>query len=323
MPGERPGTGAGVTRPLHRHSRELAVAAAYGLVLLAMAVLAPAFFRHEFAGTWVRAAPVLVAAVGMTAVIVARHIDVSIGAQFGVCGVIAGGLAKLGLPVPAVVGATVAAGAVMGVANGALVAFAGLPSIVVTLATMVILRDALAWARGGAAVNGLPAGFQWFGLSQAHGQAVLVAVAAAVLASAAWAARHLAGGRAVYAVGSDAAAARLAGIRPRRVTFNTFVGLGGLVGLAAVMNAVRFPQVDPAAGTGLELQVIAAVVVGGAAVTGGRGTLLGTLLGVGLLTTVGPALTFLHLPPQWERAVQGCVILAAVSSDRLLGPGAA
>ena len=304
-----------------RYNRELAVAAAYAAVLAAMAALAPSFFHREFAGTWVRAAPVLLAAVGMTGVIVARQIDISIGSQFGVCGVVAGGLAKLGLPVPAVVVGTVLVGAGLGVANGALVAFAGLPSIIVTLAMMVVLRDGLAWARQGEAVRGLPATFQWFGLSQAGGQWVLVGVAAAVLAAAGWAARNLPGGRAVFAVGSDADAARLAGIRPALVTFATFVLLGGLVGLAAVLNAARFPQVDPGAGAGLELQVIAAVVVGGTAVTGGRGTLVGTLLGVALLTTVGPALTFLRLPAQWERAVQGGVILAAVASDRFFGRG--
>jgi rhamnose transport system permease protein len=306
-----------MTRFLHRYNRELSVAAVYGLVLLAMAAFAPSFFRGEFAGTWVRAAPVIVAAVGMTLVIIARHIDISIGSQFSVCGVVAGALAKMGLPVPLVVVATVAAGLLMGVANGALVAFAGLPSIVVTLATTVVLRESLRWAREGEPVRNLPAAFQWFGLSQTAGETVLVVIAAVVLAASAWGMRNLSGGRAVYAVGSDAAAARLAGIRPRQVTFATFALLGGLVGLSALMNAVRFPQVDVNAGLGMELQVIAAVVVGGTAITGGRGTLLGTLAGVALLVTVGPALTFLHLPAQWERAVQGCVILAAVASDRV------
>ena len=310
-----------MTRVLHRYNRELSVTAAYGLVLLAMAAFAPSFFHGEFAGTWVQAAPVLVAAVGMTLVVVARHIDISIGSAFSVCGVVAGGLAKLGVPVPLVAVATVAAGALVGVANGALVAFAGLPSIVVTLATMVVLRESLRWARAGEPVRNLPAGFQWLGLGQTTGEAVLVGIAAAVAISAAWAMRNLAGGRAVYAVGSDADAARLAGIRPRRVTFATFVLLGGLVGLSALMNAVRFPQVDVNAGVGLELLVIAAVVVGGTAITGGRGTLAGTVAGVALLVTVGPALTFLHLPAQWERAVQGCVILAAVASDRAFAVG--
>jgi len=303
-----------------RYKRELAAAAAYLALMGAMAIFAPAFFRDEFAGTWVWMSPVLVAAVGMTLVIIARHIDISIGSQFCICGVLAGLLAKAGIPVPLVAVAAIGAGAIMGMANGLLVAFSGLPSIVVTLATMVALRESLRWAREGEAVRHLPANFQWFGLGQRSGEVLLVFIAAIVTGSFAWAMRYLAGVRAIFAVGSDSDAARLAGIRPRHVTFATFVILGGLVGLAAVLNAVRFPQVDVNAGNGLELAVIAAVVVGGTAINGGRGTLLGTLMGVALLTTIGPALTFLHLPAQWERAAQGAIILAAVASDRAIQP---
>ncbi len=154
-----------------------------------------------------------------------------------------------------------------------------------------------------------------------------MAIALVVFAAFAWGLRYLAAGRAVYATGSDPEAARLAGIRPRRVVFGVFVVMGGLAGLAALLNAVRFPDVDPNAGIGLELQVIAAVVVGGVAVSGGRGTLAGSLIGVALLGSIGPALVFLgtSLPlqwqwfakPQWEKAIQGLIILLAVASDAL------
>ena len=97
--------------------------------------------------------------------------------------------------------------------------------------------------------------------------------------------------------------------------------MGALAGLAALLNAVRFGDVDPNSGTGLELQVIAAVVVGGTAVSGGRGTLAGTLIGVALLSTIGPALVFLHAEAQWEKAIQGVIILLAVASDALYRRG--
>ena len=119
----------------------------------------------------------------------------------------------------------------------------------------------------------------------------------------------------MYATGSDPEAARLAGIRPRRVVFSVFVTMGALAGLAALLNAVRFADVDPNAGTGLELQVIAAVVVGGVAISGGRGTLLGSLIGVALLGSIGRALVFLHVSAQWEKAIQGLIILLAVATD--------
>ncbi|HEX8339710.1 MAG TPA: ABC transporter permease [Tepidisphaeraceae bacterium] len=303
------------------YKRELSVALAYGLLLLAMALFAPAFYAGQFGDTWTNAAPVLVAAVGMTFVILARQIDISIGSQFAVCGVVAGLAAKAGLPMPGVIALTLVAGVVMGSVNGWLIAFAGLPSIVVTLATMVILRESLRWAREGEAVRDLPAGFQWVGLPQTAGEWLLVGVGVVVLAAAGWAGRYLVAGRAVYAVGSDSEAARLAGVRPKLVTFNVFALTGALVALAALMNAVRMPQIDVNAGLGLELLVIAAVVVGGTAISGGRGTLLGTLAGVMLLVTIGPALTFLRLSAQWERAVQGLIILAAVASDSLQRKG--
>lgn len=298
-----------------RFGREISVAVAYVLLLAILLIAQPGFFDAQYRLTWVSAAPMLVAAVGMTLVILTRQIDISIGAQFCICGVVAGLAAREGVPMPVVVLCAIAAGAVMGAANGWLVAGLGLPSIVVTLASMVVLRESLRWAREGEAVQGLPANFQWFGLPQEAGRWLLVLVAVGILLAFAWALRWLAAGRTVYAVGSDHEAARLAGIRPKWVTFNVFVLMGALTGVAAMLNAVQFPMVDPNAGNGLELKVIAAVVVGGVAISGGRGTLIGAMIGVMLLATVAPALTFLKLQSQWEKAIQGLIILAAVSSD--------
>jgi rhamnose transport system permease protein len=293
---------------------------AYLVLLAVLAVAAPRFYQaDQVRALFVSNAPILTVALGMTLVIIAREIDISVGSQFSICGVVAGLLAKAGLPMPAVACGTLLAGSAMGAVNGFLVAVVGLPSIVVTLATLVILRESLRWWREGEFVYNLPAGFQWFGLGQGAGQWALVLIAAAVFILTAWGARDLAGLRAVYAVGSDQEAARLSGIRPRRVVFGVFVAMGALTGLASLLNAVRFADVDPNSGVGLELQVIAAAVVGGAAVTGGRGTPAGTLIGVALLGTIGPALVFLGTQPQWEKAVQGLIILAAVASDSLEG----
>lgn len=297
------------------HKRELSVVATYLLLLCVLAVLAPSFFSNELFGTWIRAAPVVVAAIGMTLLIVSRQIDISIGSQFCVCSVLAGLAAKAGWSTPVIISVTLIAGALMGAVNGALVTILRVPSIVATLTTMVVFRECIRWAREGEAVNGLPASFQWFGFSQSAGEYILLIVAIVTLVLAGLFCRWVTAGRTIYAVGSDASAARLAGISPDRVAFNVFVLMGVMVGLAALLNAVRFPQVDANAGFGLELQVIAAVVVGGCAITGGRGTMGGTLAGVALLTAIGPALVFLHLQPQWEKAIQGLIILIAVASD--------
>jgi len=311
-------TKVAVTNLIGQYKRELSVALAYVLLLLILAVFARSFFTgNEVGDILVTSAPILIAAVGMTLVILARHIDISIGSQFSLCAVVAGLLAAAGVPMPLVALAAVGTGAALGAVNGTLVAGLGLPSIVVTLATLFILRYCLLWWLGGEAIRNLRERFQWFGLEQNSGQAVIVGVAVVVFAVFAVGLRFLAAGRAVYATGSDPEAARLAGIRPRRVVFVVFVVMGALTGLASLLMAVRFPQVDPKVGEGLELQVIAAVVVGGVAVSGGRGTLLGPLLGVLLLVTISPALVFLHAGAHWTKAVQGAIILIAVALEVL------
>ncbi len=176
-------------------------------------------------------------------------------------------------------------GAALGAVNGLFTGMLRLPSIIVTLAMMVTLREGLRWTTQGAWVQNLPANFQWLGFGQNAGQWLIVVLAVSVSASFAWALRKLGAGRAIYATGSDAEAARLAGIEPRRVVFGVFVLMGALSGLAALLNAVR----------------------------------LGTLIGVALLGTIGTALTFLGINPFWEKAIQGAIILAALASDTAFG----
>ncbi len=300
---------------MKKYFRELSVTAALLLVLLGLAVIAPAFFQPQpLLSLVTREAPTLIVACGMALVIICRQIDISVGSLFSVCSVVAGLLAAQGWPLPLVVLAAIALGALLGAINGGLVAGLRLPSIVVTLATMVTLRQGLNLVRQGEFVN-LPDGLQWFGLGQVAGQWTLVGFALALLVVLGLAMRHLAAGRQVYAVGSNAEAARLAGIRPQRVTFLVFVFLGALTGLAAVMNIVQSPQVQPLSGAGLELKVIAAVVVGGVAISGGRGNLWGAFAGLLLLACVSPALTHLHVEAYWEKAIQGAIILLAVVAD--------
>jgi rhamnose transport system permease protein len=299
-----------------KYKREISIALAYLLLLGVLAVFAPRFYQGDkFLNILVACAPVLVASVGMTMVILSRNIDISIGSQLSICGVVAGLLAQTGLPMPLVALLTMAVGATLGAINGLFVALLGLPSIVVTLATMVILRESLRWWREGESVKNLPPTFQWFGLEQGAGQWAIIAIALVTFVVFAWGLRYVAAGRAVYATGSDPDAAWLVGVRPRNVVFFVMTLMGALTGLAGLLNAVRFAQVDTLAGAGLELQVIAAVVVGGVAISGGRGVLAGVLCGVLLLGTIGSALVFLGAEAYWEKALQGGIILIAVASD--------
>jgi len=304
---------------ISRYKREASVALSYVILLIVVSAIAPSFLQSSnLRDLAMNNASVLLVAIGMTLVIIAGEIDISVGSQFAVCTYVTGLLAKAGIPTVLLIVAVILCGALMGGVGGALIARLRIPSIVVTLALMVIWRDGLRWATEGAWIQDLPANFQWFGLGQSAGQFVVIATALLVLVAFGWALGNLAAGRSIYAVGSDEEAARLAGIDPRRVKFATFVLMGALVGLAAVLNAVRFSIIPSNAGIGLELKAIAAVVVGGAAITGGRGTILGTLIGVALLSTIGTALTFVGINPFWEKAIQGLIILAAVVSDAAL-----
>jgi rhamnose transport system permease protein len=301
---------------MKRHSREVSVAIAILLLGILLAFVAPGYFsRENLTDLFLANVPVLIVALGMTLVIIVGQIDISVGSILAICAVSAGLLAKSGMPaLIAGLGACLT-GAALGALNGALISYARIPSIVVTLASMVALRDALRWQTQGTWVQDLPAGFQWLGLPQAAYPALSLIVAVVLSLSMAWGLRNLAAGRCVYATGSTQEAARLAGIRTSLVTFSVFGLMGGLTGFAAALNAVRFNQIPSNSGLGLEMKVIAAVVVGGAAITGGRGTITGTVLGVILLGAIGPALTFLGLSAYWERAVQGGIILAAVTID--------
>jgi branched-subunit amino acid ABC-type transport system permease component len=200
-------------------------------------------------------------------------------------------------------------------AGESLVARFRIPSIVVTLATMMAIRDALRWTTEGAWVQNLPASFQWAGLGQSAGWWLIVASSLVIFLVFAWALRNLAAGRAVYATGCAPEAARLAGLSPRAIVFCVFVVSGILTGIAALLSSIRFIDIQSNTGVGLEMKVIAAVVVGGASISGGRGTLAGTLLGVALLGVIGTALTFLGVNPYWEKAAQGAIILVGVISD--------
>ncbi|MDB4915418.1 MAG: ABC-type transporter, integral rane subunit [Gemmatimonadetes bacterium] len=307
-----------LSRMSRRHAREAPPTAALGIVLIAMGVVAPSFFSAgNLRDLALNNVAVMIVALGMTLVVLTGEIDISVGSQFAVCSVAAGMLAKAGVPIMLVPVFVLALGVLMGALNGLLIGMLGLPSIIVTLAMMVAWRDTLRWTTDGAWIQDLPANFQWFGMSPEAAQLMIMAVGVALATSGAWALRHLALGRRVYAVGADAEAARLAGIDPRMVKFGVFATTGMLVSIGAMLNAVRFSTVPSNAGIGFELQAVAAVVVGGTAITGGRGTILGTVIGVALLGAIGTALTYVGIGPFWVKAIQGLIILAALGGDAL------
>lgn len=298
--------------------RAIAIGVFWLALIVVLAVRAPSFFAiSNLRDIAVSNAPALIVAIGMTLVIVAGEIDVSVGSQFAVASVIAGTLAKAGLPLPAAAALTALAGACFGMLNGTVITLLRVPSIVATLAAMAFWRETLRWYTQGAWVQGLPADFQWMGFSQISGEVAILLLTGALFVVFAWALRHVQAGRAVYAVGSRRESAHLAGISVSGISLGVFVLMGCLTAAAAFVDAVRFSQVQSSAGAGLELKAISAVVIGGASITGGKGSLWGTLLGASVLAVIAPALTFLGINPFWEKAIQGTIILSAIILERM------
>jgi rhamnose transport system permease protein len=263
-----------------------------------------------------------VLAVGQAVVIITRNIDLSVGSVLGLSAFAVGSLMRdnPGLPVIVAVLAGIAVGAVCGLLNGVLVRFGQVPALVVTLGTLYAFRGVSFFWAGGQQINAdkLPASFLDFGTASILGIPWLVLIALVVLVIAGIVLRSYRAGRELYAMGSSPQAAKLAGIKVGRNTSAAFLVSGALAGLAGVLFAARFGTVDAAAGTGYELNVVAAAVVGGVAVFGGSGSVWGAGLGALLLTVIGSALAVLDINQFWQQAIVGALILLAIGADRLV-----
>jgi len=303
--------------------RELGILLALALLVVVTTVTNPRFLTAQSIKDLLLGSTILaIMAVGQAIVVITRNVDLSIGSVLGLSAFATGSLflASPGLPIPVVLLVGLAIGAACGAVNGALIAAARVPALVVTLGTLYVFRGIdYSWAAG-RQINAadMPAGFLRMGTATKLGVPVLALFAVVVLLIAGYYLRSYRSGRELYAIGSDPAAARLSGIRVGRRVFSAFVASGALAGLAGVLHAARFGTLDANAGINSELNVVAAVVVGGVAIFGGSGSVYGAALGAVLLTTIGAALPVLGINPFWQQAAVGALILAAIGLDRAL-----
>ena len=261
-------------------------------------------------------------AIGETIVIITRNVDLSIGSVLGISAYATGSLyvhhPHVSLPVVFLVALGIGAGC--GIVNGLVVTVARVPSLVVTLGTLYIIRGIDgAWA-GGNQVNAsmLPTSFNKIGYGTIFGVPYLGIIGIVAVAIAAYAMRSFRTARDLYAIGSDPAAARLAGIPVGARVFLAFVLSGAIAGLAGAVWLSYYGSVDAIAGVGYEFQVIAAVVVGGVAIFGGSGTVLGAALGALLLNTINSALVVVNVSSFWSQALAGGLLIGAIAFDRLI-----
>ena len=281
-----------------------------------MSAFASAFFSvANLINVALSIAIVGVLGVGMTAVILTAGIDLSVGSGVALVGVVTALAAHASGSLPALV-AGILLGGLGGAFVGLLVARWHVPSFLVTLATLSIYRGLAYLISGGRSIGEFPPGLTWLGQGILLGLPVPVWVMLFVLVVGWFVLTRTTGGRWIYATGGNPQAAWLAGVDTARVVFATYLANGLLVGLAGVMLAARLGAGVPNAGVGYELDVIAAVVVGGTALQGGRGGVIGTLVGAVFIGVLNNALNIANVDPYLQRIVVGVVILGAVLADQ-------
>ncbi|WP_173922678.1 ABC transporter permease [Agromyces sp. Marseille-P2726] len=304
--------------------REFGILLALLLVILAATIANPNFLFSADGWRDLLLTPsiLVLLAVGQAIVIITRNVDLSVGSVLGLSAYLTGRLFidLQGIPTLAVFLIVIVFGAVLGLVNGALVAFAKVPSLVITLGTLYAYRGInVLWA-GGDRVNAsdLPRDFLALGTGQVLFIPILTIIALVVLIVAGWVMKNSRAGREFYAIGSDPDAAELYGLRVTRRLLVAFVLSGALAGLAGVLYAARYGTVSSQAGSGWELDAVGAAVIGGVAIFGGSGTVWGAAIGAGLLLTINRALPILGIPDFWQRAVVGALIIGAIVLDRVL-----
>lgn len=260
-------------------------------------------------------------AAGMTVVILSGGIDLSVGSVLALSGAVGAGIIAGGGSWLAGVLVSLGVGLLLGSVNGVFVAYGQLPPFIVTLAMMAFARGATMVYTGGRPITVFDPSFQWFG----HGQVgplpapvflvvVLYALAYVFLA-------RTKAGRLIYAVGGNEQAARMAGIRVSQVKVLVYAVSGLMAGLAGVVLTSRLFSAQPTAGTSYELDAIAAVILGGTSLSGGRGSVTGTIIGALIIGILGNVLNLLNVSSFYQDVAKGIVILAAVLLDRLIHAG--
>lgn len=297
------------------------------LLLVVFSLLSSEFFSATNLESILTSVAVLgIIALAVNQVVLCGEIDISTGSMLGLCAVAGGATAEStgGFVLPLL--ATVAVGALCGAINGSLVTLGRIPSIIVTLGMLYALRGVILLVTGGTWITGVPNASRFLGMGNVFGLSVPVVVLFGLFIVMEFVGRHSTWGRNVYAVGGNRRAARFAGLPTDRVRFSAFVLVGVFVGIASMIYMGRAGSVQTNTGTGLELQVVAAVVIGGTSISGGRGSSLAALTGAILIGVILNGLVLIGVPGIWQQAVLGALILLAVTTDvlrrRLLGEAA-
>lgn len=297
------------------------VAALVALVIL-FGALTPVFFSaRNLLNILLHISVVGVVSVGMTFVVLTGGIDLSVGSVVALSAVIAALAVKADIPTELAVLAGLALGAAVGLTNGALVVWGGVPPFIATLGTMGIARGLALLLAGGRSVYGLPSSLLWLGQGRLGSVPVPALIFLTVVAVGHFLLLHTRFGLHVKVVGDNETAARVTGVNVRRVRCLVYLLSGVLAALAGLMYMSRVNAAEPMAGTFYELDAIGSVVIGGTSLFGGIGTVLGTLVGTLIMGVLRNGLNILAVAPYYQQVAIGAAVILAVLGDRLRSRG--
>jgi len=287
------------------------------IISFCISLIAPAFLTPSNLLSIIMNNVILaIMAMGMTLVIVTSGIDVSVGSQLGFAAIFVGMLALLpSSNIVTVLLVGVLCGTLLGILNGILIAGAEIPAIVVSLGTMNIFRGSLLLYTNGKWVTSLPTWYTSLYNTTVLGIPTPILILLLVIGVTYFIAQHTRLGRSIYALGGNPAIASRVGINTGKVTLFVFAYMGALTGIASILYGAQLATIDPNAGTSFELMVISAVVIGGANVLGGSGSLLGSLIGVLILGVLQNGIILMRIEPYWQNVVVGLILITAVTLD--------
>ncbi|MHB1405838.1 MAG: ABC transporter permease [Desulfitobacteriaceae bacterium] len=305
-----------------RFTTELTLLIAYVAMIVVFAALSPYFLSiRNFMNIGLSASIIGITATGMTMVLLMGGLDLSVGSIVALVGIIMAVQMKGGMSVPAVVLIGLSVGLISGLINGLLITKVKINPLITTLSTMAIYRGITFVSTDGLSVLITNKSFSFFGRSFILGIPIAVIIMAVMYMLFAYMLRYTKFGRKVYAVGGNAEASRLSGINVDRIRLMAYTISGLTAAISGVILASQTGTGLPNAGNGMELNAIAAAILGGTSLAGGKGNIIGTLLGVLILSTLSNGLTLLNVPSFYQMIAQGAVLLVAVTLDVIRGGG--
>jgi ribose transport system permease protein len=301
------------------HTREITLLLMILGIVVVMSFVTPYFLSaSNFRAVAVGMTPTAIIVIGMAILLASGGFDLSVGSVMALSSTVVALLLLAGVPIPAAVILGLLLGAVAGLVNGILITMIGINPLVATLGTMSIARGIALVLTEGFSVSSLPPSFGFIGKASLFGIPLLVILTLSLIILFDLAVRHTRFFRQIYFIGANEKAAMLSGIAVNRVRIIAYILTGVLAALAGVLLASRLMSGTPTAGNALELQVLAAAVIGGASLRGGEGTILGAFLGVVFVALINNAMTMLAVSIYWQMIVIGAVLVCAVALDMLV-----